>query len=271
MILSFITNDPLMATFAQSAGVDRIMIDLEVNGKGDRQFGKNLFLSDHIIEDIPNIRKVTKMNSVFVRINPLHSHSKDEIETVIRMGADTIMLPYFHTIDEVKTFLKLTNSSVKNSLLIETKEAIKLLPQIVDLKEVHEIHIGFNDLSISFDYKNIFEPILNETLEEYSKIINRRKIPWGFGGIAKLSDSRLPINPELMLFEHLRLNASRGWLGRSFRDSLDCTDIEQSLKIEVAKLRNFLQNHKHSSKDFFHLQHTALLKQIRLFGNISQE
>ena len=264
MILSFITNDPIMTTYAQSSGIDRIMIDLEVNGKETRQFGKNLFLSNHTIDDLPIIRKLTKKKSVFVRVNSLHSNSKEEIETVVGMGADIVMLPYFHTIDEVKTFLKLTNGSVINSLLIETKEAASLLPHIVELPGVHEIHIGFNDLSISFGYNHIFEPILNGSLEEYANIINRKKVPWGFGGIAKLFDTTLPIDSELILCEQIRLNASRGWLGRSFRDSLDSTNIEHSLQKEVFLIRNFLQNHSHASKEFFHAKHTALLEKLRL-------
>lgn len=43
MILSFITNDPIMATYVQAAGIDRIMIDLEVKDKNIRQSGRNLF------------------------------------------------------------------------------------------------------------------------------------------------------------------------------------------------------------------------------------
>ncbi|KYG30156.1 aldolase/citrate lyase family protein [Bacillus gaemokensis] len=267
MILSFISNDPIMATYVQSAGIDRIMIDLEVNGKNIRQFGKNLFLSDHTINDIPTIKKIFKKNPLFVRINPINKNSHKEIDTVIQMGADIVMLPFFHSMDEVKTFLKLTNGAVINSLLIETKEAAELLPKIVDLKEVHEIHIGFNDLKISFGYKTMFDPILNGSLEEYAMIINKKKIRWGFGGIAKLSDTTLPINPELLLCEQLRLKTSIGWLGRSFRDALDRNNIGSSIQKEVLLLRNFLHDYAQAPKDFFDFKHATLLEQLRLMTN----
>ncbi|MDM5356376.1 aldolase/citrate lyase family protein [Peribacillus sp. ACCC06369] len=267
MILSFITNDPIMATYVQAAGIDRIMIDLEVKDKNIRQSGRNLFLSDHSIIDIPTIKKKLKKNSLFVRINPINNNSKKEVDTVIRLGADIVMLPFFHSMDEVKTFLKLTDGTVKNSLLIETKEAAELLPQIVDLKGVHEIHIGFNDLSISFGYKTIFEPILNGSLQEYATIVNNKKIPWGFGGIAKLSDTTLPVNPELILCEQLRLKSSVGWLGRSFRDSLDRKNISLSLQKEVSIIRNFLRDYTQAPKDFFDLKHIELLEQIHLMKN----
>ncbi|MFS1512934.1 aldolase/citrate lyase family protein [Chengkuizengella sp. SCS-71B] len=263
MIFTFITNDPIMANYVQSAGIDRIMIDLEVIGKSIRQSGKNLFLSDHTIIDIPIIKKNFKKNSLLVRINPISKNSKKEVETVVQMGADIVMLPFFHTMDEVNTFLKLTDGAVINSLLIETKEAAELLPKIVELKGVHEIHIGFNDLSISYGYKTIFEPILNGSLEEYAMVINKKKLPWGFGGIAKLSDTTLPVNPELILFEQLRLKTSIGWLGRSFRDSLDRNNLCLSLKEEALLIRNFLHDYTNAPKDFFDLKHASLLEQIQ--------
>ena len=218
------------------------------------------------MEDISIIRKVAKKKTVFVRVNSIHSRSKEEIESVIGKGADVVMLPYFHTMDEVKAFLKWTNRSVTNSLLIETREAAKLLPQIVELKGVDEIHIGLNDLGLSFGYKSIFEPILNGSLEEYANIVNRKKMPWGFGGIAKVYDTTLPVDSELMLCEQIRLRASRGWLGRSFRDSLDRANIEHSLRKEVLLIRNYLQKRTLASKDFFHRKHTSLLEQIRSKG-----
>lgn len=262
MILLLITNDPIMAAYAQSAGIDRIMIDLEVNGKSLRQRGKNLFLSNHKISDIPIIRKTCKKNNILVRINPINSDTKKEIDTVIKMGADIIMLPYFHSMDEVQTFLKLINGAVRTSLLVETKEATELLPKIVDLPGVNEIHIGLNDLSISYGYKTIFEPILNGSLEEYSKIINFKKIPWGFGGIGKLSDENVPINPKLILYEQIKLKTSIGWLGRSFRDALDKENIDMSIKMETLLLRKFMKKYANASNDFVQSKHVELLEQI---------
>ncbi|MCD2347714.1 aldolase/citrate lyase family protein [Clostridium guangxiense] len=271
MILSLITNCPIMAMYAQSAGIDRIMIDLEVKGKSSRQQGKGLFISNHTINDILVIRKVCKKNAIFVRINPIDNDSKQEIDTVIKMGADIIMLPYFHTMNEVKTFLKLTNGSVRTSLLVETREAAELLPKIVDLIGVNEIHFGLNDLRISCGYKTIFEPVLNGTLEEYANIVNKKKIPWGFGGIGKLSDTNLPIDPKLILYEQIMLRTSIGWLGRSFRDALDKENVELSLKRETLLLREFARKYANVSRDFLNSKHVELLKQIRLMENRTKQ
>ena len=50
MILSLITDDVDLAAEAERAGIDRIMIDLEREGKAQRQAGRNLFQSSHRLE-----------------------------------------------------------------------------------------------------------------------------------------------------------------------------------------------------------------------------
>ena len=47
-----ITNDPGIATDAEAVGVTRIMVDLELMGKAERQKGKNTFITVHTKEDI---------------------------------------------------------------------------------------------------------------------------------------------------------------------------------------------------------------------------
>jgi hypothetical protein len=58
MELIYITNDVDLATSVQSAGVDRIMVDLETLGKQDRQGHLNTVISDHSLEDVGRIRSV---------------------------------------------------------------------------------------------------------------------------------------------------------------------------------------------------------------------
>lgn len=56
--LMYITNDKEVAKIAENAGVDRIWIDLEVNGKEERQKGMDTVKSKHKIEDVAKIKKV---------------------------------------------------------------------------------------------------------------------------------------------------------------------------------------------------------------------
>ena len=94
LTLMYITNNPQIAQIAQSAGVDRIWVDLEYLGKEDRQGGMDTVKSRHTIDDIRTIRPVVTTSELLVRINPIHDAGgcygsmEDEIEQVIDAGAD---------------------------------------------------------------------------------------------------------------------------------------------------------------------------------------
>ena len=57
MILSFITDDRALAVEAERAGIDRIMIDLEREGKAQRQAGRNLFQSSRRLNMTSNFTR----------------------------------------------------------------------------------------------------------------------------------------------------------------------------------------------------------------------
>ncbi len=87
MKLCLITDDVAFARDAERAGVDRIMIDLEHEGKVVRQAGRGLFQSTHGIDAVAPMRRALRQASLLVRINPLSAKSADEIETVLAAGA----------------------------------------------------------------------------------------------------------------------------------------------------------------------------------------
>jgi hypothetical protein len=80
---------------------------------------------------------------------------------------------------------------------------------------------------------SLFEPILDGTVDRLTRLIRARGLPFGFGGLARLSRSDLPVHPERILAEQVRLGASIGLLGRSFREGLQPADLDS----EVARLR----------------------------------
>lgn len=210
----FITNDIEVAKIAQKYGVDRIWIDLEVLGKEERQKGMNTVKSNHTIKDIKKIRPYLNKSELLVRINPINKNSKEEIQKVIEAGADIVMLPMWKSVEEVKQFVSLIENKVKTTLLLETKEAVECLDEVLKLDGIDEIHIGLNDLHLSYGLKFMFEPLANGLVEEICKKIRQRGIPYGFGGIAKIGEGILPA--EEILGEHLRLGSSRVILSRSF-------------------------------------------------------
>lgn len=261
MILTLITNQAVLAKEADRCGIERILIDLERKGKEKRQEGKGLFLSDHTMENIPEIKSVLTNARLMVRINKLNHKSKEEIDAVIEAGADLIMLPYFHQLEEVTTFLDYVNSRIATSLLVETGAAIKIIKDLVAL-EADEIHIGLNDLKISMNFKSIFEPLHNGTIAQLCRVIKDSGKLYGFGGIGGLSRSDLPISPERILAEQIRLGCSIGWLGRTFRDIIHTEEGRSGIMEETTKIRNAILKWENASETEFEENRKTLYHQI---------
>jgi hypothetical protein len=235
MKLSLITNNIELAQKAEDAGIERIMIDLETRGKAERQSGRKLFLSSHSIKDVKRIRKVLRMAQLMVRVDPLYTGSGKQIADVIDDGADLVMLPYFHSIDEAQEFLSEIRGNAAPVLLVETKAAVDILQELTTLPGLSEIHVGLNDLSISYGLNNFFNLVSNGTVDEICTILRNSKIPFGFGGIGSLERLDLPVPAELFLAEQVCQGATRGWLGRTFRE-VDLSLIEthiQSIRLAV--------------------------------------
>lgn len=218
--LMYITNQPQIAQIAESAGVDRIFVDMEFIGKDIRQGGMDTVKLHHTIEDIKAISNAIQKAELLVRINPIHEKSndymssKEEIDLSIENGAKIIMLPYFKTVYEVKTFIDHVNSRVKTMLLLETPEAVAVIDDILKLEGIDEVFIGLNDLSIGYKKKFMFELLDDGTVEELCYKFKKRGIPYGFGGIASLGMGALPA--EYIITEHYRLGSNCVILSRSF-------------------------------------------------------
>lgn len=74
--LMYITNKPQIAEIAESAGVDRIFVDMEYIGKADRQGGMDTVQNHHTLEDVKTIAQTIKKAKLLVRINPIHEKAK---------------------------------------------------------------------------------------------------------------------------------------------------------------------------------------------------
>lgn len=223
--LMYITNEPDIAKIADEAGVDRVWIDLEVNGKEERQKNLDTVKSKHQISDIGKVKQVLKKATLIVRVNPMFEGSKKEINEVIEQGAEIVMLPYFKTVGEVKEFIKIVNKRAKVCLLVETPEAVEKIDEILALEGIDEVHIGLNDLHLGYKMHFMFELLADGTVEKLCNKFKEKQIPYGFGGIARVGTGTLPA--EHIIIEHYRLGSQIVILSRSFCNTQLITDRKQ--------------------------------------------
>lgn len=223
--LMYITNDPEVALIAEKYGVDRIWIDLETLGKEERQKDMNTVKSEHTIEDIEKIKPLLSTSQMLVRVNPWNERSVEEINDVVNAGADIIMLPMWKDVDTVKNFLNCIDGRTKTTLLLETKEAVECIDEVLDLGGFDEIHIGLNDLHLSYGMTFMFELLADGTVDRLCSKFKEKGILYGFGGIAKLGAGLLP--SEDVIMEHYRIGSTRAILSRSFCNANSIGDINE--------------------------------------------
>lgn len=244
--LMYITNNTDVARIAEANGVARIFVDMEYIGKNIRQGGMDTVQNHHTIADVKRMRQAIKHAELLVRCNPIHekteaySASEEEIDEIVKAGADVIMLPYFKTVEEVKYFLGCVDRRTKTMLLVETPEAVACIDEILALDGIDEVFIGLNDLSLGYGRKFMFELLADGTVESLCLRFRLQGIPYGFGGIASLSKGLLPA--ENIIAEHYRLGSTCAILSRSFCDMTmveDVLEIERHFSEEIRRIREY--------------------------------
>lgn len=259
-----ITNSTDVARFAVQSGVDRIFLDLEINGKVERQGHLSTVISRHTFEDIEAVRRAVPEAELLVRLNPLHPGSAGEVEEALSRGADILMLPMFRSADEVRRFAALVADRAPISLLVETVGAMDDLDAVVRVDGVSEIHIGLNDLHLELGNRFMFEPVADGLVDRMAGVIGQAGIPFGFGGVARVGDGDLPV--ELVLAEHARLGSTAAILSRSFHGNARTVKELQSgmdLGTEIGKLRQIHAAHLRSPRSGLEALHEELRRRVR--------
>lgn len=239
--LMYITNDPWVARIAADAGVDRIFLDMEILGKAERQGHMDSVKSFHTYEDIRNVRRALGSDAqVLVRINPLHDGTREEVERAIESGADILMLPMWRSAAEVAEFVRCVGGRAVTMALLETKEADAALEETLKIEGLDEIHIGLNDLHLSYGRQFLFELLADGTVDRLCEMLRKSGKPYGFGGVGRPGGGMLPA--EYILAEHHRLGSGAVILSRSFCNTALITnydEIQEIFRSGVAEIRRW--------------------------------
>lgn len=268
--LMYITNDPEIAVIAEDVGVDRIFIDMEYIGKSDRQGGMNTVQCFHTVDDVRRIRKAIKKAQIVVRVNPLHDatdeycSSEEEINAVIEAGADLVMLPYFHDAVDIERFVKIVNRRAIVFPLLESKDAIENVDEILAVPGIDEIHVGINDLSLDLGKKFMFELLADGTVEYLCKKFKKKAMPYGFGGIGRLGKGDL--HADYVVREHYRLGSGCAILSRSFCNVNVITDKEEIRELftqGVKEIRDLETECQRQDKEYFEKNKEAVKEKVK--------
>lgn len=267
--LMYITNKPAVAEIAEASGVDWIFLDMEFIGKDSRQGGLDTVQNHHTVKDVQNIKAAVNTAKVLVRVNPIHDalpdypSSKDEIDATIAAGADIVMLPFFKTVEEVKTFIKLVDGRANTLLLMETVEAANLIDEILEVPGIDMIHLGLNDMHLELGMKFMFELLANGTVEKLGEKIKVKGIPFGFGGIATLDGGAL--SGSMVLKEHVRLGSSMVIVSRSFCNTdvvTDLNEVKSIFETGISGLRALEKEASQADANYFEENRNAVIAAV---------
>ena len=230
-----ITNDPDMARRCDALPGMRLFVDLEVHGKAARQAGRNTFISTHQPQDVGRVKAELRRSQLMVRVNPLHEGTAAELDTVLKQGADSVMLPMFQTPGELRAFSRIVAGRVPVVALLETAGALHSLDAWVDTPGLSEVFVGLNDLHLSLGCAFMFEPLASGLVDRVSARVHSQGLRFGFGGIARLNEGLVPGRD--VLAEHVRLGSAAVILSRTFHRPSEHNAAAHGFEAEVAALR----------------------------------
>ncbi len=236
-VLTLFTDDPVLAQWADRAGIDRIGPDLEIRGKNERQDVRRHRISGHHADTLSAIADTVSRACVYARVNPPHDGSGEELEHLLRDGVQMVMLPFFQHPDQVRRFVDLVAGRARIVLLIETPQAMARVRDIVTIDGVDEVHVGLNDLHLGLGLSSHFELLVSPVMDMLSDVINSAGLPFGFGGIGRMDDKCLPVGPDLVYPQYVRLRADRALVSRVF---LRSDGSPEQLATDVSRARNYL-------------------------------
>lgn len=259
----YITNSPQVAVACERAGVDRIFIDMEYIGKDERQSGLDTVKNHHTIEDVKNVKASISKSKLLVRVNPIYSDSKQEIDSVVEAGADYIMLPMWKSAQEVKTFINLVDGRAKTMLLLETDEARLCLDDVLLLGGIDEVYIGLNDLHLSQHKKFMYELLVDETVDKIVAKLKKVNMKFGIGGVGKVNCDNL-VPAENIICEYYRLGSSMVILARAFCNwkNYSVDEFEKIMTEGIEENRKYEQFLIQQGTDFFTQKHKETEKII---------
>lgn len=220
-VLTCWTADPALAARADAAGVDRVGPDLERAGKAARQAGLQTWISPHGEADAGRVGALLRRARLFARCDP---QVDGQLERLVEAGVVYVMLPMFRDAATVAAACERTAGRARIVPLVETREAVECIEDVLALEGVDEVHVGLNDLSLAYGLQSRFAALLHPAVERVAAAARAAGARLGLGGIGRADQDDLPIPASLIYAQHARLGSGAALLSRSFLDG--ASDLE---------------------------------------------
>ena len=135
---------------------------------------------------------------------------------VVGAGARVLMLPMVASPEEAATFVTLVNGRARVVLLVECRDAIARLSELIAVEGVDEVHVGLNDLALSLGLANRWLVLADDLMLDVGRRVIAAGLRFGLGGLGRAGDDTLPIPSDLVYAEHARTGATAALVSRSF-------------------------------------------------------
>lgn len=220
------STDPSEIREAVPSGIAGVIVDWENKGKGERQASADTQINYATVDDLERVRACTRA-PVICRINETGAHTPLEIEAAIAAGASEVLLPMVRSPREVAEALRLARDRCGVGILVETCAAVAAAGELGRLP-LSRVYVGLNDLAIDGGIRNIFWPVLGDTVE---RVRRHFRVPFGFAGLTVI-DEGAPISCRLLIAEMARLDCQFSFLRRSYH-----RDIQgRSPRVEIPRM-----------------------------------
>lgn len=157
-----------------------------------------------------------------------------QVERLVDAGVACVMLPMFRDAEAVADVCGRAAGRARVVPLVETREAVACIHEVLAIAGVDEVHVGLNDLSLAYGLPSRFAGLVHPAVRRVAVAARSAGARLGLGGIGRAGQDDLPIPASLVYAQHARLGSGAALLARSFL--LGCADLAAEVRRARAEL-----------------------------------